>query len=111
MKKLKKFKKEVTFKGLGQDKMMDYLYDFLGIEGNIDLTDCEEVVGHFNFLDEISDELTTQGLNLNELKTFIGQGICFNLNENIWYNVSLDKSDGEDILQCEYFAPEVWLHK
>jgi hypothetical protein len=102
MVKLKKFKKEVMFEEFGQDKMMDFLHNFLGIEGDIDLTDCEEVVGHFNFLYEIKDDYPE--LNLTELKAFVGKGICFKLNENIWYNVSLGTSDGEDILECEYLA-------
>jgi hypothetical protein len=102
MVKLKKFKKEVMFEEFGQDKMMDFLHNFLGIEGDIDLTDCEEVVGHFNLLDEIEDDYPE--LNLTELKTFVGEGICFKLNKNKWYNVSLGTSDGEDILECEYLA-------
>jgi hypothetical protein len=45
-----------------------------------------------------------QYLTKLKLKTFVGEGICFKLNKNKWYNVSLGTSDGEDILECEYLA-------
>jgi len=87
---MKKLSKKVKF-DIGINKIIDVIDNLL--EGRLggdwnDYEEGDEVKYKFNFNDEDELELIEEcNVSLDELKEFIGEGICYIVDEDIWYNI------------------------
>ena len=87
---MKKFKKKVK---VNESKFVDFV-DGL-IEGTLngdwsEYEEGEEVRYKYDFNDkDYLEMLEENNIEFNEVKEFIGEGICYIVDENIWYNISI----------------------
>ena len=87
---MKKFKKKVK---VNESKFVDFV-DSL-IEGTLngdwsEYEEGEEVRYKYDFNDEYYLEMLEENnIEFNEVKEFIGEGICYIVDEDIWYNISI----------------------
>jgi hypothetical protein len=100
---MKKLSKKVKF-DIGINKIIDVIDNLL--EGRLggdwnDYEEGDEVKYKFNFNDEDELELIEEcNVSLDELKEFIGEGICYIVDEDIWYNIKF--KDNIMIVKFEY---------
>ena len=100
---MKKLKNKKSFE-IGENKIIDVIDNLL--EGRLggDWTDYEEgdeIEYEFNFNDEDELELIEEcNVSLDELKEFIGEGICYVVDEDIWYNITF--KDNKMIVEFVY---------
>jgi hypothetical protein len=100
---MKKLSKKVKF-DIGENKIIDVIDNLL--EGRLggdwnDYEEGDEIKYKFNFNDEDELELIEEcNVSLDELKEFIGEGICYIVNEDIWYNIKF--KDNIMIVKFEY---------
>ena len=86
--------KNEKFSNIGENKIIDVIDSLL--EGRLggDWNEYEkgDVVKYdFDFDDEDELELIEyDDVSLNELKEFIGEGICYVVDKDIWYNIKFE---------------------
>ena len=91
---MKKFVNEVNI--YQDNKIVRTIDSLIDIRMGGDWNDYEagdKVRYEFSFNDEFE-------LDLDEVKAFVGEGVCLMIDEELWYNVSFE----DDVLVVEYLA-------
>ena len=98
---MKKLSKEVNCNENNiTECILDLIADCDGGNWN-DYNDGDIVKYHFDFNDEnFIEVLDNENIKLDELKEFVGEGICCIVDEDIWNNVRFEGN--EMIVEYEY---------
>jgi hypothetical protein len=99
---MKKLSKEVKFEE--NSKIMDLIDGLLESSegGNWNEYNDGDIVTYWYDFDDVnySELLDDEDIKLDEVKEFIKEGICYVIDEDIWYNIRFEEN--EMIVEYEY---------
>jgi len=114
MKKFKKFEKEIVIGKIGENKIVDFFEGLIDISLGGDWSDHYvkgDIIEYNLEEEEYIDDLEEDGLDINEVIEFIGEGICLIdkelsecYGEEICYNIKF--IDNEIVIIFEFLDLE-----
>ena len=101
---MRKLNREFKIGNIGENKISDIIGDLLESRLNGDWTEYDkgDIIKYnfeFNSEDEL-DLIEEYKVNINNIKEFIGEGICYIIDEDIWYNIKF--KDNKMVIKFEH---------